>query len=56
MQTREREHAAKLAAFREAVTVGITDIEAGRYTEFNDAASLRSNIDGISKRVLAKYG
>jgi len=41
---------------REAVAVGIADIEAGRYTEFNDPASLRSHINGISKRVLAKHG
>jgi len=47
---------AKLAALREAVAVGIADIKAGRYTEFNDAASLRSHINGISKRVLAKHG
>ena len=40
VQAREAEQAAKLAALREAVAVGIADIEAGRYTEFNDAASL----------------
>ena len=56
VQAREAEQAAKLAALREAVAVGIADIEAGRYTEFNDAASLRSHINGISKRVLAKHG
>lgn len=56
VQAREAEQAAKLAALREAVAVGIADIEAGRYTEFNDAASLRSHINGINKRVLAKHG
>jgi antitoxin ParD1/3/4 len=56
VQTREAEQAAKLAALREAVAVGIADIEAGRYTEFADAASLRSYITAISKRVLAKHG
>jgi antitoxin ParD1/3/4 len=56
VQAREAEQAAKLAALREAVAVGIADIEAGRYTEFNDAASLRSHINDISKRVLAKHG
>ena len=56
VQAREAEQAAKLAALREAVAVGIADIEAGRYTEFNDAASLRSHIYSISKRVLAKHG
>ena len=56
VQAREAEQAAKLAALREAVAVGISDIEAGRYIEFNDAASLRSHINGISQRVLAKHG
>ena len=56
VQAREAEQAAKLAALREAVAVGIADIEAGRYTEFTDAASLRSHINGISQRVLAKRG
>ncbi|MFZ3125190.1 MAG: type II toxin-antitoxin system ParD family antitoxin [Acidovorax sp.] len=54
VQAREAEQAARLAALREAVAVGVADIEAGRYTEFADAASLRSHINGISRRVLAK--
>ena len=56
VQAREAEQAARLAALREAVAVGVADIEAGRYTEFNDAASLRAHINGISQRVLAKRG
>lgn len=56
VQAREAEQVAKLAALREAVAVGIADINAGRYTEFNDSASLRSHITVISKRVLAKHG
>jgi antitoxin ParD1/3/4 len=56
IQAREAAQAARLAALQDAVTVGIADIEAGRYTEFKDAASLRSHINGISKRVLAKQG
>jgi antitoxin ParD1/3/4 len=52
VQAREAEHAAKLAALREAVTVGIDDIEAGRYTTFLDAASMRAHIDTIAQRVL----
>ena len=54
VQAREAEQAAKLVALREAVTMGVADIEAGRYTTFLDAASLRSHITDISKRVVAK--
>ncbi|MCF7996985.1 MAG: type II toxin-antitoxin system ParD family antitoxin [Chromatiaceae bacterium] len=56
VQTREAEQAAKLAALREAVAVGIADIEAGRYTDFQDVSSLRAHIKSISQRVLAKQG
>lgn len=55
VQAREAEQTAKLAALREAVAVGIADIEAGRYTEFGDAASLRAHMDGIRKRVLSTH-
>lgn len=56
MQTREAERAAKLAALREAVAVGIADIEAGRYTDFQDVSSLRAHIKRIGRRVLAQQG
>jgi antitoxin ParD1/3/4 len=55
VQAREAEQAAKLAALRQAVAVGVADIEAGRYTELGDPASLRSHITAISKRVLSKH-
>ena len=55
VQAREAEQAAKLAALRESVAVGIADMEAGRYTTFNDAKSLRTHIDAIAKRVRDKH-
>jgi antitoxin ParD1/3/4 len=51
VQAREETQAAKLAALREAVAVGIADVEAGRYTDFHDADSLRNHIQGIRQRV-----
>ena len=56
VQARQAEHAAKLAALREAVAVGVADIEVGRYTDFSDAASLRAHINEISQQVLLKNG
>jgi hypothetical protein len=44
----------KLAALRVAVGLGIADIEAGRYTDFTDANSLSTHIQGIRQRVWAK--
>jgi antitoxin ParD1/3/4 len=55
VQAREAEQAAKLAAMREAVAVGLEDIEAGRFTTFSDAASLRAHIAAIGKRVLSSH-
>lgn len=55
VQARDAEQAAKLAALREAVAVGIADIEAGRYMTFNDAKSLRMHIDAIARRVRDKH-
>ena len=53
VQAREAEQAARLAALREAVAIGLDDIAAGRYMTFSDASSLRSHIADIGKRVLA---
>ena len=52
VQTREAEQAAKLVALREAVAVGIADIESGRYTELNDAASLDAYLANIADRAI----
>jgi len=52
VQAREAEQAAKLAALREAVAVGIADIEAGRYTEFKDAASLDYYLAEIADKAI----
>ena len=42
VQQRERSYAARLEALREAVTVGVADIEAGRYDTFDDPAALEA--------------
>lgn len=52
VQAREGEQAAKLAAVREAVTLGVADIEAGRYAEFNDAASLDAYLAELADRAI----
>lgn len=45
IQQREQEQAARLQALREAVVVGVEDIDAGRYTELKDAESFRNHIE-----------
>jgi antitoxin ParD1/3/4 len=53
VQAREREQAAKLAALREAVAVGVADIEAGRYTNFESVDALDEYLADITERVLS---
>jgi antitoxin ParD1/3/4 len=44
VQAREAEQAAKLAALREAVAVGIADIEAGRSKNFETTEALDAHL------------
>ena len=53
VQTREAEQTAKLAALREAVAVGIADIEAGRYTEFDNAEALDAHLRALAGEAIA---
>lgn len=55
IQQREQEQAARLQALREAVVVGIEEIDAGRYTEFSTADTLRTHIAAIAKQTEPSY-
>lgn len=44
VERREAEDANRLALLRQAVNVGISDIEAGRYTHFASPAALGSHL------------
>lgn len=55
LQHREQEQATRLQALREAVTIGVGDIEAGRYTAFDDAVSLRSHIGALAKQATRSH-
>ncbi|WP_142811848.1 type II toxin-antitoxin system ParD family antitoxin [Tepidiphilus olei] len=52
VQAREVEQAAKLAALREAVVVGIADIEAGLYRTFESVDVLDRYLSDIADGVL----
>lgn len=53
VEQREAEDAAKIEAFRAAVQEGIDDIEAGRYVEFKDSASMRAYLSAVADEALA---
>jgi antitoxin ParD1/3/4 len=54
VQAREAEQTAKIAAFREAVAVGIADIEEGRYTTFDSVDALDEYLADMTERVLSR--
>lgn len=49
IEQRHLEQATRLQALREAVAVGVADIEAGRYTTLDSAASLRTHITSLAE-------
>lgn len=54
IQTREAEQAAKLAAVREAVVLGIADVEEGRYTTFESVDDLNEYLTDMTERMLKR--
>jgi len=51
---RNAEHKAKLEALREAVQVGIDDIEAGRYQTFRTAEDLDRHLKSIAREAIKR--
>jgi len=61
IERRDAEHKARLNALREAVQVGIDDIEAGRYQTFKTAEALDKHVkslirEGFARRTSARRG
>lgn len=53
VETREAEAAARLHALREAVRVGLDDIEAGRYRDFASGEALQQHLASLTDQALA---
>jgi antitoxin ParD1/3/4 len=54
IESREAEEKAKLKALREAVQVGIDDIEAGRYRTFKSPEALEKHVKTLMGRAFAR--
>ena len=52
IEQRECEEAARLQVLREAVAIGIADVDAGRYRAFDSTASLRTHITALADQAL----
>lgn len=54
MNAQERaETASRTIALREAVRVGIADIEAGRYQDFRTSCDLARHLQGMLNRIMS---
>jgi antitoxin ParD1/3/4 len=51
LEQREKEDALKLKALQAAVQLGLDDIEAGRFKEFDSKASLRKHLKSVLSKV-----
>ena len=54
LERREAEAEARLQALRQAVQVGVADIEAGRFTLFDAPASVEQHLAIVTEQVLAE--
>jgi antitoxin ParD1/3/4 len=52
IEQRERDEATRLQVLREAVVIGIAEVDAGRYTAFDSTSSLRAHIKGLADQAL----
>lgn len=53
VERHEAEQASRLVALRTAVNVGISDIEAGRYSAFESDAALDAHLAAVAARAIA---
>jgi antitoxin ParD1/3/4 len=54
IEERAKEHKAKLKALRDAVQIGIDDMEAGRYRTFKSSEELRQFLRELTDEVIAE--
>jgi len=52
IEQREAEDASRLVALRNAVQVGVSDIEAGRFTVFDSSSALGAHLKSIAAKAI----
>lgn len=52
MEQREAEEAARLVALRNAVQVGVSDVDAGRFTVFDSSTALGTHLESIAAKAI----
>lgn len=56
VETEEKEARARFKALREAVRVGIADVDAGRYRTFESPEQISRHLAGVTAKVIANKG
>lgn len=56
VESRDAEERARIEAFRDAIQVGVTDLEAGRYRAFDTLGALRHHLASIADSIVADNG
>jgi len=54
VERREQEDSARLQALRSAAEVGLHDLEGGAFTDFDEAGSLQSYLERVSRDAVAR--
>src|SRR5690348_15127571 len=54
IEERTREEKAKLRALREAIQVGIDDLEAGRYTALRSSEEIRQHLKSLADKAIGR--
>ena len=54
IERREQEDAARLQVLRSAAEVGFRDLQAGAFTDFDEAGSLQSYLERVSQDAVAR--
>lgn len=55
VESRESDNRARLKALRDAVKVGVDDLKAGRYRNFDSFAALDRHLGEIADRAIARH-
>ncbi len=55
IERQDREDSIRLKALRDAVKIGITDIEAGRYREFETVEEMRRHLSKVTAAVVTGH-
>lgn len=55
IESRDAEEKARLKALRDAASLGIADVEAGRFRDFDSVSALRKHVTSLTRSAHSKH-